>query len=250
MPDGRPADMTAPDLPRDHPAATSGTGWARTRDRVETYFDKTATRTWERLTSDAPVSRIRETVRRGRDTMRARMLARLPEDLRGARVLDAGCGAGQMTAELAARGADVLAVDISPALVEIAQNRVDERLKRRVSFHSGDMLAQNLGRFDHVLAMDSLIYYTAPDLASALTELAARTSGGIIFTVAPRTPLLMAMWRVGKLFPRADRSPVMVPHSAARLAQGLRAAGSDARLTPLDRIARGFYISQAMEVRG
>ncbi|NDD43791.1 MAG: magnesium protoporphyrin IX methyltransferase, partial [Rhodobacteraceae bacterium] len=27
--------------------------------RVETYFDKTATKTWERLTSDAPVSRIR-----------------------------------------------------------------------------------------------------------------------------------------------------------------------------------------------
>ena len=28
------------------------------------------------------------------------------------------------------------------------------------------MLAQNLGRFDHVLAMDSLIYYGAPDLAA------------------------------------------------------------------------------------
>jgi magnesium-protoporphyrin O-methyltransferase len=222
----------------------------QTLARVETYFDRTATRAWEALTSDAPVSKIRQTVREGRDAMRAQMLARLPEDLRGARILDAGCGAGQMTAELAARGADVVAVDISPALVEIAQKRLDTRLQRHVSFHSGDMLAQNLGRFDHVLAMDSLIYYTAPDLARALTELATRTSGGIIFTVAPRTPLLMAMWRMGKLFPRADRSPVMVPHSAARLAQGLRAAGSNARLTPLDRIARGFYISQAMEVRG
>jgi magnesium-protoporphyrin O-methyltransferase len=222
----------------------------QTLARVETYFDRTATRAWEALTSDAPVSKIRQTVREGRDAMRAQMLARLPEDLRGARILDAGCGAGQMTAELAARGADVVAVDISPALVEIAQKRLDTRLQRHVSFHSGDMLAQNLGRFDHVLAMDSLIYYTAPDLARALTELATRTSGGIIFTVAPRTPLLMAMWRMGKLFPRADRSPVMVTHSAARLAQGLRAAGSNARLTPLDRIARGFYISQAMEVRG
>ena len=41
-----------------------------TRDRVETYFDRTATKTWERLTSDAPVSGIRATVRAGRDQMR------------------------------------------------------------------------------------------------------------------------------------------------------------------------------------
>src|SRR6056297_808313 len=183
----------------------------QTLARVETYFDRTATRAWEALTSDAPVSKIRQTVREGRDAMRAQMLARLPDDLRGARILDAGCGAGQMTAELAARGADVVAVDISPALVEIAQKRLDDRLLRHVYFHSGDMLAQNLGRFDHVLAMDSLIYYGVPDLSRALTELSTRTSGGIIFTVAPRTPLLMAMWRIGKLFPRADRSPVMVP---------------------------------------
>ena len=45
----------------------------QTLSRVETYFDKTATKTWERLTSDAPVSRIRQTVRAGRDQMRAKL---------------------------------------------------------------------------------------------------------------------------------------------------------------------------------
>jgi len=49
--------------------------YAATRDRVEDYFDRTATKTWERLTSDAPVSGIRATVRAGRDRMRALMLA-------------------------------------------------------------------------------------------------------------------------------------------------------------------------------
>ena len=52
--------------------------YASTRARLETYFDRTAAKTWERLTSDAPVSRIRQTVREGRDTMRAAILARLP----------------------------------------------------------------------------------------------------------------------------------------------------------------------------
>src|SRR6056297_2113633 len=68
----------------------------QTLARVETYFDRTATRAWEALTSDAPVSKIRQTVREGRDAMRAQMLARLPDDLRGARILDAGWRAGPM----------------------------------------------------------------------------------------------------------------------------------------------------------
>ena len=48
-----------------------------TRDRLEDYFDRTAARAWERLTSDAPVSRVRQTVREGRDRMRALMLSRI-----------------------------------------------------------------------------------------------------------------------------------------------------------------------------
>ena len=216
----------------------------RTLSRVETYFDKTATRTWERLTSDAPVSRIRETVRRGRDEMRARMLAQLPQDLRGARVLDAGCGAGQMTTELAARGADVVAVDISPALVEIARKRLPTDLADSVTFAAGDMLADRLGQFDHVMAMDSLIYYNDADIRNALQTLVRRASGAVVFTVAPRTTLLMGMWYAGKLFPRSDRSPVMIPHSPARLAHGLRGSG---RIRDHGRVTSGFYISQALE---
>jgi magnesium-protoporphyrin O-methyltransferase len=219
-----------------------------TLSRVETYFDKTATRTWERLTSDAPVSKIRETVRRGREAMRAQILGRLGEDLRGMRVLDAGCGAGPMTAELALRGAEVVAVDISPSLVKIAEARLPEGCRGRVTFAAGDMLDPARGRFDHVVAMDSLIYYRLPDLARALDGLARRTEGRVVFTVAPRTPLLMAMWQAGRLFPRSDRSPTMVPHAPERLARALREAGAPGRLRVLDRVAEGFYISQALEV--
>lgn len=180
-------------------------GYAATRDRVEGYFDRTATQTWARLTSDAPVSRIRQTVREGRDTMRALMLSRLPADLTGARILDAGCGPGMVTAELAARGADVVAVDISPRLIDIARARIAPDLAGRVTFEAGDMLSDR-GPFDAVIAMDSLIYYGEGDIARALDTLAAR-AGRVVFTVAPRTPFLMTFWTLGKLFPGPTAHP-------------------------------------------
>jgi magnesium-protoporphyrin O-methyltransferase len=218
-----------------------------TRSRVEHYFDSTATRAWERLTSDAPVSRIRETVRQGRDRMREKLLAQLPEDLTGRRVLDAGCGTGMVTEILAARGAHVTAVDISPQLIEIARKRLQAHLADRVSFHAGDMLDEELGTFDHVLAMDSLIYYTAPAIHDALGGLSRRTGDNIVFTVAPRTPLLMTMWNLGKVFPQSDRSPVMIPHAPRTLGREVAATGL---LTDLGRVSKGFYISQALEFRG
>jgi magnesium-protoporphyrin O-methyltransferase len=215
--------------------------YATTRDRVETYFDRTATKAWERLTSDAPVSRIRQTVREGRDKMRALMLSRLPGDLHGARVLDAGCGTGMMTEELAKRGARVVAADISPKLVQIAHDRLTPSLRGQVTFHAGDMTDPALGEFDAVMAMDSLIYYTAEDIGRTLTSL-GRRADQVVFTVAPRTMLLMAMWHAGKLFPRSDRSPVMIPHGLKTLS---RATGPG--LTRVGRVARGFYISDCLE---
>ncbi len=219
------------------------TDYAKTLGRVESYFDQTATQTWERLTSDAPVSRIRQTVRAGRDRMRALMLAQLPRDLHGVRVLDAGCGAGQMTAELAARGAEVVAVDISPALLQIAAKRLPLELANRVRFVAGDMTDASLGPYDYALAMDSLIYYSAADIASVLAKLGVPAQK-VVFTVAPASPLLSLAWNVGKLFPRADRAPVMQPQNFSRLQ-----AACGGRLARVGRISAGFYTSDCLEYR-
>ncbi len=175
--------------------------------------------------------------------MRGIMLSRLPADLRGARVLDAGCGTGLMTADLAARGADVVAVDISPQLISIAEARLAEGLRPRVTFAAGDMTDPSHGRFDYVLAMDSLIYYATPDIAAALAKIGRRTDHSIVFTVAPKTPFLMAFFGIGKLFPRADRSPVMVPQAYADLSRAVP------NLTKIDRVTSGFYISECLEMR-
>lgn len=224
--------------------------YARRRDEIRTYFDRTAIDAWKRFASEAPLSRIRESVRQGRARMRATMLAMLPEDLAGWRVLDAGCGAGAMAVELARRGASVTAIDLSPEIVRFAAETAPADLgSGRIDFLSGDMLSERLGRFDAVVAMDSLIHYPAAQTVEAVSALARRTERRMVFTFAPRTPLLAAMHAAGRLFPRRDRAPAIEPVAEARLRAALgRAFGPCWCVGGTERIAHGFYTSQAMEV--
>ena len=222
------------------------------RGQIEHYFDRTAVQAWERLTSDAPVGRIRATVRAGRDRMREELLSWLPARMDGLRLLDAGCGTGALSQAAAERGAQVLAIDLSPTLVGLASERHrlgGHPMDGRIDFRSGDMLDDALGVFDHVVAMDSLIHYDTPQIVQAVQRLALRTRRSMLFTFAPRTPLLAAMHRVGRLFPRSDRSPSLEPQSETRLREQLHAALAPAgwREGRSQRVASGFYTSQAWE---
>jgi magnesium-protoporphyrin O-methyltransferase len=221
------------------------------RGELETYFDRTAAEAWKRLTSDAPVSGIRRTVRAGRDQIRTTLLSWLPDDLTGARVLDAGCGTGALAYELAQRGADVVATDLSATLVELARDRAPATPGcGRIDFRVGDFLYRDLGRFDYVVAMDSLIHYRAPDMVGALAQLASRTDKGLVFTFAPRTPLLATMHAVGRVFPRGDRAPAIEPIARVklgrRIAQDPMLAGW--RQAREHRVTTGFYMSHALEL--
>jgi magnesium-protoporphyrin O-methyltransferase len=221
------------------------------RSELETYFDRTAVQAWSRLTSDAPVGRIRATVRAGRDAMRQTLLDWLPSDLRGSRILDAGCGTGMLALEAARRGAHVVAVDISPSLVDLARRRTSEDVGAgRIEFLVGDMLSPAHGRFDHIVAMDSLIHYAASDAVQAIGRLAQRTRGSIVFTFAPRTPALAVMHAVGRLFPRSDRAPSIVPIAETTLRDLLAGQPELAQwsVKRTRRIASAFYKSQAVEL--
>jgi magnesium-protoporphyrin O-methyltransferase len=229
---------------------TSATYLAR-RGELKTYFDRTASDAWARLTSDAPVSGIRATVRAGRDRMRAILLSCLPDNLEGARVLDAGCGTGALSVEAARRGAHVTAIDLSPTLVNVARDRLPSDLgKGRIDFTTGDMMDERLGHFDYVVAMDSLIHYRAPDMARVVSAFAARSSTAVIFTHAPATPMLSTMHAVGRLFPRGDRAPAIEPVGTRSISRRLMTEPSLSGWTlgKSERVASGFYTSHALEL--
>lgn len=218
------------------------------RGELQTYFDRTAAKAWERLTSDAPVSGIRATVRRGRDRMRDTLLSWLPADLHGKRLLDAGCGTGALAVEAARRGAEVVAIDLSPTLVALARERAPKELG--IDFQVGDMLDPYLGRFDHVVGMDSLIHYRAPDMVRVLAGLAGRAGSSVLFTFAPRTPMLAVMHAAGRLFPRGDRAPAIEPVRPATLARLVSADSALGAWQPgrTLRVDVGFYKSEALEL--
>jgi magnesium-protoporphyrin O-methyltransferase len=229
----------------------NNTDYVARRGQLQTYFDRTAADAWARLTSNAPVGKIRATVRAGRDAMRAVLLGFLPQTLSGRRILDAGCGTGAFSVAAARRGANVLAIDLSATLITLARERLPSDVNSgRIDFLVGDMADPTWGEFDHIIAMDSLIHYDIGDILRVLGMFAERTRHSIVFTFAPRTPALAAMHAAGRLFPRKDRAPALEPIAEGLLRQRIALEPKLARwrVARSQRVTSGFYKSHAMEL--
>ena len=106
----------------------------------------------------------------------------------------------------------------------------------------------SLGSFDHVVAMDSLIHYPAFEIVEVIRGLGDRTRGSIVFTFAPQTPLLMVALGMGRLFPRSDRSPAILPVRERLLRTLITNALPNAALGRDRKVSGGFYTSHALEV--
>lgn len=229
---------------------TTTATYQKRRDALETYFDETASDAWAKMTSDAPVSGVRAKVRAGRDEIRDAFLSWIPQDIQGETVLDAGCGAGQLAFALAARGAHVEAVDLASTLLDLAAERAPKDLPGSVTFRAGDMLDDSAGPVDRVVAMDSVIHYNPQDMVSVVAALAQRARTSVMFTFAPATAGTLMIWGSGKLFPKSDRSPAIVPVTESGIRRRIAACPQleGWRVGRTLRVNKFFYISQAMEL--
>ena len=103
-------------------------------------------------------------------------------DVAGQRILDAGCGTGYLTRQLAAKGATVTGVDLSEQMIEIAQSQQKHQQKRQqkqeqnappITFavDSCQILAtQGDATFDRVVS--NYVLMDLPDLDAAMQSFA------------------------------------------------------------------------------
>lgn len=177
--------------------------------------------------------------------------------LRGARVLDVGCGAGLLSEALAAAGAQVIALDLAPELVEVAKlhllesgHNVDYRLQ------SVEALAAEMpATFDAIACMELLEH--VPDPASVILACAhALKPGGKLFvSTLNRTAAAFAIAIVGAeyvagLLPRGTHEYQSFIRPA-ELGRWLRAAGlqlEDVSGLGYDPMRRKAWISDRTDI--
>jgi ubiquinone/menaquinone biosynthesis C-methylase UbiE len=106
----------------------------------------------------------------------------LAGDVDGHRILDAGCGSGPLSAALRAKGAVVTGVDGSPAMIELARQRLGDDAALHVA-DLGQPLPFDDGAFDDVVA--SLVLHYLRDWAAPLAELrrVLKPGGRLILSV-------------------------------------------------------------------
>jgi len=123
-------------------------------------------------------------------------MTRLAGDVAGLDVLDAGCGSGPLMEALRAKHAVVSGFDLSPAMVELARQRLGDDADVRVA-DLGAPLHYPDDAFDLVVASLSLHY--VKDWASALTELRRVLKAGGRLVVSVIHPAVYAI-----VYPEAD----------------------------------------------
>ena len=207
-------------------------------------FDKLAARWWDTNGESRPLHDL--------NPARLNYIAERAQ-LKGARVLDVGCGGGILSEALARAGADVIGIDLAPLVLEVARLHLHESGQqvdyREVSVEA--LAAEMPGAFDAITCMEMLEH--VPDPGSVIRACAGllKPRGHLFLSTLNRTPLAFAAAIVGaefalKLLPRGTHHYAQFIRPS-ELASAMRTAGLE--LEDLSGLAYNPYSRRARVVK-
>jgi len=150
--------------------------------------------------------------------------------LSGARVLDVGCGGGLLAEALTARGAQVTAIDLAPAMIQTAQlHALQSGLA--IDYRVADVAALQDPPFDAVCCMEMLEHVANPAAFLHLLVQRVRPGGSVFVSTLNRNLKSFLLAIVGaeyvlRLLPRGTHEYERFIRPAELAAWG-RAAGLD-----------------------
>ncbi len=134
--------------------------------------------------------------------------------LKGARILDVGCGGGLLSEALAARDANVVGIDLVAASLEVARQHAaetDTRLEYR-QIDAASLSSEEPGQFDVVTCLELLEHVPEPEALVAACSLAVRPGGAVFFSTINRNLKSFLLAIVG-----AEHVLRMVPRGTCRM---------------------------------
>ncbi|MEM9153065.1 MAG: magnesium protoporphyrin IX methyltransferase, partial [Cyanobacteria bacterium P01_F01_bin.3] len=213
---------------------------------VRDYFNTLGFDRWRRIYGEAEVNRVQKDIRKGHARTIDTVLSWLGEELSGQTICDAGCGVGSLSIPLAKRGASVVASDISEKMVGEARERQQTELGQtdNPQFSTSD-LEDITGSYDTVICLDVMIHYPEDAALDMIQHLTMLANDRVIFSFAPKTPVLSVLKKIGEFFPGPSKTTRAYQHREKAILERLQSLGwtVDRRET----IKSQFYFSWILE---
>jgi magnesium-protoporphyrin O-methyltransferase len=215
--------------------------------RVRKYFETSGFSRWTAIYGSGDIPPIWKVIRDGHQRAIDAVLDFIDAD-RGHVALDAGCGTGNLSIELANRGYEVDAFDVSAPMIHFAKYINAGRTKGiPPNFMVGDIaaLAGDKKTYELVCCLDVLFHYPYEEVERMLTHLANLSSNKLVASFALRTPFNDFWMKVGQRFHAKNRMTKLFMFSYDQVEQILYRAGF--KMARTKRIKFFFYDSFVFE---